>query len=184
MFELSTSQRSRDGEVGVDENHTEMCRWLWVYQSLTLKCISRVFSLKTTPYTFPNRDFRETVAKIIAWHDSSSFSHMLYMWLFCRLLLARHSRTRYEIHLIIFWSLILHRSLTLIPYNQTDILTSKKIEEITIKFGKEPKPTQYSWKSQLYKMYRWFLWEPTRWHQSYPTSRTGHLQRTAMLPVG
>ena len=114
------------------------------YNNLYLSSVfSRVFSLKTTPYTLPNRDFRETVAKIIAWHDSSSSSHVLYMWPFCRLLLTRHLRAKYEIHLIIFSNLILHRSLTLIPYNQTHILTGKKIEEITIKFGKEPKPTQY-----------------------------------------
>ena len=29
------------------------------------------------------------------------------------------------------------------------------IEEITIKFGTKLKPTQHSWKSQLYKMIIW-----------------------------
>ena len=33
------------------------------------------------------------------------------------LLLARQSQASYEIHLFNFWSLILYRSLTLIPYN-------------------------------------------------------------------
>ena len=37
MCALSTSQGFGYGEVRVEENHKEMCRWLWVWQSLTLK---------------------------------------------------------------------------------------------------------------------------------------------------
>ena len=77
------------------------------------------------------------------------------MWLFHRLLFAWQLRASHEIHLFNFWSLILHRSLTLIPTIKPICIQGKMIEEITIKFGTELKPTQYSWKSQLYNLPLW-----------------------------
>ena len=43
MFGLTTSQGFGYRAVGVEENHKGMCRWLWVWQSLTLKCVCHGF---------------------------------------------------------------------------------------------------------------------------------------------
>ena len=49
---------------------------------------------QTKTFSSPSRvgPSRETVAKLIAWHNSSSSSHVLYMWFFRRLLLASQSQ--------------------------------------------------------------------------------------------
>ena len=63
MFGLRTSQGYIDGEIGVEENQEKMCKWLWVWQSLTLKCFDRVFSLKISPYNFVGNEGIYNVGK-------------------------------------------------------------------------------------------------------------------------
>ena len=48
MFELKTSQGCVNGVVGVEENFRKMVYMIVGSQSLTLKCIVRVFSLKSS----------------------------------------------------------------------------------------------------------------------------------------
>ena len=47
MFGLRTSQGCVDREVGVNENFREMVWMIVGIQSLTLKCLARVFSLRS-----------------------------------------------------------------------------------------------------------------------------------------
>ena len=47
MFGLKTSQECVDGEVGVKENFREMVEMIMGIQFLTLKCLVKVFFLKS-----------------------------------------------------------------------------------------------------------------------------------------
>ena len=104
----------------------------------------------------------ETLAKTYSLARLFIFqSCALHMALFTGKLLTRQSQASHEIHLFIFWSLSLHNlshsSLTIKP----TYIQSKMIEEITIKFGMKLKPTQHSWKSQLYNLSFWLFHDET-----------------------
>jgi len=66
--------------------------------------------------------FSRSTCEMIGWHDSSASNHVLHTWSFHENLYSRASR---KTTLIFIASLILHQSLTLIPYNQTHINTRK-----------------------------------------------------------
>ena len=95
----------------------------------------------------PNKEFHRylvrwpfswSTCEMTGWQDSSNSNYVLHTWPFREFLYSWASR---ETTLIIIAFLILHQSLTLIPYN---------IDWITTKLGMELQPTTASWKSQLY----------------------------------
>ena len=173
MFGLRTSKGCRDGDVGVEENHERMCRWLWVWQPLTLKCFARVFSLKNTPFNswvmgvyivwvknlvkhfpfFQTENFASTswdglscevLANLMVWHDSLASSHVLHTWPFHGLLYLQAS------HELVanFTDLLLMLDSLLISHTHPLQLNSHKykkmIEWIITKFGTKLKPTKAS----------------------------------------
>ena len=72
--------------------------------------------------------------------------------------LVRHSRNPL-VHLLKFNSSPISHTHSLQLNSHT--YREKMIEEITIKFGTKLKPTQYSWKSQLYNLPLWLFYDKT-----------------------
>ena len=88
----------------------------------------------------------EVLANLTTWNDFSASSHVLHMWPF-----AGYSSHELVANCTISYlkfdsSSISHtHPLQINPHKYKEI-----IEEITIKFSMELKPTKASWKSQLY----------------------------------
>ena len=86
------------------------------------------------------------LANLTAWHDSSVFSHVLYTWPFTiypsRKLVANYTSSSLKLDS----SPISHTH----PLQINSHKYKEMIEEIIIKFVTELKPTEASWKSQLY----------------------------------
>ena len=110
--------------------------------------VKHFFFFQTEGFTDTSQDgiSRKVLTNLTAWHDSSVSSHVLHTWLFT-------SYSSYELV-----ANCTNSSLTLdsSPISHTHPLQINRhkyiqmIEEITIKFGTELKPTKTSWKSQLY----------------------------------
>ena len=107
---------------------------------------------------FPNRRFHGwfvgwhflwNTRKIhsLAWLFScqSCASHVAFSWVASCKLVENSIDSTFEAW---FFTNLSHSSLT----NKPTYILGKMIEEITIKFGTELKPTQDSWKSQLYRL--------------------------------
>ena len=101
MFGQTTSQGSRDGEVGVKENLSSIFARIFFLKSIPYNLwVSRVYivwvkNLVKEINFLPNREFRgffagwpfsrntrETLTNLTTWYDSSASSHMLHTWLF------------------------------------------------------------------------------------------------------
>ena len=117
-------------------------------------------------YFLPNRIFYEyltqwhfsqSTREMTSWHDSSTSSHVFHRWPFHRLLSRMLVTNCTDSSLTLDSSLISHtHPLQINPYKYREM-----IEEITIKFGTELKPTKASWKSQLYNLPLWLFHDKT-----------------------
>ena len=88
----------------------------------------------------------EVLANLTVWHDSSASSHVLYTWSFEGYSSRKLVTNFTDLLLKLDSSLISHtHPLQLNPHKYREM-----IEENTIKFNTELKPTKASWKSQLY----------------------------------
>ena len=86
---------------------------------------------------------------LIAWYDSSASSHVLHMWPFAGYSSCKLVTNCTDSSLMLDSSLIFHtHPLQINPHKYREM-----IEEITIKYDMELKPTKASWKSQLYSLH-------------------------------
>ena len=106
---------------------------------------------------------RETFAKtaIIICHDSSHSSHVLST---CFTLREGFSRATYKNFFSLQFALSFHTLSYTQPLqrNPTQNTGYKRLNKITIKFGMKLKPTQNSWKSQLYSPFGYSVTKPLK----------------------